>query len=247
MEWIRPLVRPRSHRKLIHMLDSTNALQRRQIVSTLASRGVPTTKIAAHLGVPVSVVRTDRVFLSTQLPPDDGEKKTNVRGKHPLSREARLAANRYQKIPEVAAARRASVMGLCADGMTDIEIAAELGVSPATVVRDRVRMGIPPKDFNVARVQRRGKIEQMLSDGVKKADMARILGVSHTTITKDCEALVGKPVPQRVRAAERRVRVREMREAKIPVIQIARALNVAEMTIRRDLEIIAKEDSVLQD
>lgn len=229
------------------MLDSTNALLRRQLVSTLVTRGVPTSKIAAHLGVPISVVRSDRVFLSMQTPPEPKDLKVKNNRNTPLSREARLEANRYQKIPEVVAARRTSVMELCAEGMTDIEIAAELGVSPATVVRDRIRLGIPPKDFNIARVQRRTEVERMLADGIRKTDMARILGVSNATIMKDCAALVGKPVPMSVRAAERRVRVREMREAKIPVIQIARALNVAEMTIRRDLEIIAKEDSVLQD
>lgn len=227
------------------MLDSTNALLRRQLISTLVTRGVPTSKIAAHLGVPISVVRSDRVFLSTQAPPEPKDLKVKNNRNTPLSREARLEANRYQKIPEVVAARRASVMELCTEGMTDIEIAAELGVSPATVVRDRIRLGIPPKDFNIARVQRRTEVERMLADGIRKADIARILGVSNATIMKDCAALVGKPVPMSVRAAERRVRVREMREAKIPVIQIARALNVAEMTIRRDLEIIAKEDAAL--
>lgn len=228
------------------MLDSTNALLRRQLVSTLVNRGVPTTKIAAHLGVPISVIRSDRVFLSSQFPPEPEptEPKFDIKRKAPLSREARREANRYQKIPAVVAARRASVMELCAEGMTDIEIAVELGVSPATIVRDRVRLGIPPKDFYVARVERRMKVEEMIADGVRKADMARILGVNKMTIFKDCEALVGKPVPMSVRAAERRVRVREMRAEKIPVIQIARALNVVEMTIRRDLEVIAKEDDL---
>lgn len=223
------------------MLDSTNALQRRQLVATLVNAGVPTIKIAARLGVPVSVVRTDRIFISSQK--DNEPKETNGK-KPPLSREARREANRYQKIPAVVAARRASVVELCAEGKTDIEIAAELGVSPATIVRDRMRLGIPPKDFYVARVERRMKVEEMIADGVRKSEMARILGVNKMTIFKDCEALIGKPIPMSVRAAERRVRVREMRAEKLPVIQIARALNVAEMTIRRDLETIAKEDDL---
>jgi IS30 family transposase len=225
------------------MLDSSNALLRRQLVSTLVNRGVPTTKIAAHLGVPISVIRSDRVFLSTQTPLEPKEQKVDVKRKAPLSREARREANRYQKIPEVVAARRASVMELCAEGKTDIEIAGELGVSPATVVRDRVRLGIPPKDFYVARVERRKKVEEMMREGVRKTDIAKALGVNKMTIFKDCEALFGRPVPMSVRAAERRARVREMREAKVPVIQIARTLGVVEMTIRRDLETIAKEDN----
>jgi DNA-binding NarL/FixJ family response regulator len=223
------------------MLDSTNALQRRQLVATLVKAGIPTIKIAARLGVPVSVVRTDRILISSEK--DREPKETNGK-KPPLSREARCEANRYQKIPEVVAARRASVVELCAEGKTDIEIAAELGVSPATIVRDRVRLGIPPKDFYVARVERRKKVEEMMREGVRKTDMAKALGVNKMTIFKDCEAIFGRPVPMSVRAAERRVRVREMRAEKATIIQIARSLNVADMTIRRDLEIIAKEDDI---
>jgi DNA-binding CsgD family transcriptional regulator len=223
------------------MLDSTNALQRRQLVATLVNAGVPTIKIAARLGVPVSVVRTDRIFISSQKDNEPDETKGK---KPPLSREARREANRYQKLPAVVAARRASVVELCAEGKTDIEIAAELGVSPATIVRDRVRLGIPPKDFYVARVERRKKVEEMMREGVRKTDMAKALGVNKMTIFKDCEAIFGRPVPMSVRAAERRVRVREMRAEKATIIQIARSLNVADMTIRRDLEIIAKEDDI---
>lgn len=224
------------------MLDSTNALQRRQIVATLVNAGLPTVRIAARLGVPISVVRTDRVFLSGQKAYEP--KETNGKNQ-PLSREARREANRYQKLPAVVAARRASVMELCAVGKTDIEIAAELGVSPATVVRDRVRLGIPPKDFDTARVERRKKVEEMLHDGIRKTDIARILGVSKMTVLKDCEALTGKPVPMTIRAAQRRVIVREKLTEEKSVSQIARSLKVAEMTIRRDLEVIAKEDAAI--
>lgn len=224
------------------MLDSTNALQRRQIVATLVNAGLPTVRIAARLGVPISVVRTDRVFLSGQKAYEP--KETNGKNQ-PLSREARREANRYQKLPEVVAARRASVIKLCNEGKTDTEIAADLGVSPATIVRDRVRLGIEPKDFDTARVERRKKVEEMVNDGIRKTDIARTLGVNKMTVLKDCDFLFGKPVSMTVRAANRRVIVREKMAENIPVIQIARLLNVAEMTIRRDLEVIAKEDAAI--
>lgn len=226
------------------MLDTANAHKRRELVSTLVQRGVPTTKIASHLGVPVTVVRSDRLFLSTQEPlPDTDQREKNSR-KAPLSREDRRAANNYQKLPEVVAKRRTAVIKLYAEGKTDNQISIELGVSPTTIARDRVRLGIPPKDFTINRTERLEKVDKMLSEGKSKSEIARTLGVHVATVIKDSEKLMGKPVPQSVKAAARRAIVRQRIAENHSVKSIAKELGVAENSVRRYLETIAQEDSL---
>ena len=217
-------------------------MRRRELVSTLVGKGMPTNKIAARLGVPANVVRSDRLFLSTPSPTDEpvhADKRT-----YPMSRDERLAKSRYEKLPEVTAKRHAAVREMCAAGKKDSEIALELGVSTTTITRDRRRLGIEPKDFTEPTKVRREAVKKMLESGIRKAEMARRLNVAITTILNDCVVLAGKPVRQSVIAAQRRERVREMTATgKVPIAHIARELGVSEMTVRRYLQTIAEEDS----
>lgn len=224
------------------MLDSSIATRRRELVSTLVGRGMPTTKIAAQLGVPANVVRSDRLFLSAPAPT---EVKTSGSGArpYPMSREERLAKSRYEKLPEVTAKRRAAVREMCAAGKKDSEIAIELGVSTTTITRDRRRLGLARKDFSEPTVARREAVKEMLESGITKAEMARRLNVAITTILKDCDSLGGESVSQRVRAVQNREKVRGMVAAGMPIPEMARELKVAEWTVRRYLKTIAEQDS----
>lgn len=224
------------------MLDSTNALERRRLVALLAGRGVPTTKIAAHLGVPVNVVRTDRMHLSTTIidVPDELEKKRKY---IPMSREERLATNKLKLQPEVVAARRAAVPKLYAKGMTDTEIGKALGVTATTVARDRKKLGIAPLDFTKPTVMRQEKVKDMLAKGITQAEIARTLGVAIPTVHNDVRSLYGKPVPQSVKAARNREVVRKLLTENKTAAQIARELNVSETSVWRYKRQIAEEDA----
>lgn len=231
------------------MLDTANTGERRRLVAQLASRGIPTSKIAARLGVPVNVIRTDRVYLST-IPTSDKPVASGgpiVQEKAPkyqrMNREERLATNKYKKLPEVTAKRRAAVIEMCREGKTDTMIAKALGVTATTVARDRKRLGIAPIDFSEPTVARRKKVKKMMEQGIRLAQISRTLGVATTTIQKDAEALRGKPVPQSVRAAQNREYVRKRLADNVTSAQIARELNVSQGSVWRYKQIIAEEDA----
>jgi DNA-binding CsgD family transcriptional regulator len=201
------------------MLDSTNALRRREMVALLASRGVPTVKIASKLGVPATVIRADRLALSLPSPES-------------------LPAE--QPAPEILGMdqRREEVRRLCAQDMYDREIAKILGVSSMTVIRDRKALGIKPKKNPDVTVERRREVARLVSEGMNRKQIAKALGVHHGTVVEDCNALFGR---SRDLIAQRKELVRGMLARNTRVAEIAETLGVAEWTVRRYMKDIAAE------
>lgn len=210
------------------MLEALPTEKRRNLVSTMVSRGMSTVAIANRIGVPVATVRTDRLVLSAPNPEEVRKctpEKFGVQ-KHYGERSTMLPLE-----------RRKAVTKLHRKGLNDAEISRALKIAPSTVGRDRARLKLTLKSPEEAIRERRAKVKELIESDASCKEIADTLQVTQMTVIRDRAAL-GYPSwsEESTVIDTRRSAVREMIDAGLSCRRIGMNLGVTSMTVLRDCE-----------
>lgn len=205
--------------------------KRRQIVSELVQKNLSTAQIANRLGVPISTVRTDRLMLS--VPNPEQVLKSAPEEPSPTPKVSHRIAYLDPSV------RRHGVARKFRDGLSDKEIAHDLGISVMTVIRDRNRLGLYRESNRDTAKIRRAKVKSLLERGATNKEIQKELGISRVLLSRD-KAAIGysheKKVEKRQEITDRRAKVKSLVEAGGSYYDVAAELGTSYMTVKRDCE-----------